>query len=832
MHAYPVFLGSIQDHANFIQMPMHATLHSEYNPYLVLLSVIIAVFSSYVAFDLIDSLRLAARKYKPFWVVAGAVAMGFGIWSMHFTGMIAFEMNEMPMSYDLWLMVLSIFIAVGASAMALIIITQPVVTRSALVTGGIFMALAIAGMHYAGMYSMIMPAHLHWDVGLVFLSVVIALVASFGALMAALRLRKSEDPFRLQTLASVLMGIGIAGMHYVGMEAATFHHVNAETLPPEGVVIPSEGLALAVVIGTLLILSLALLSTITDRALKRSRKQRDESEQRFKILVDSIKDYAIYQLDPSGNISTWNRGAEALKGYSRQEVIGKHFSCFYLPEDVASGKWQRALAQAQEFGNFADEGWRVRKDGSRIWVNVVLTALRSDNGELLGFAKVTRDMTERKIIEQELLNTHAILEKRVQERTAELHESLIREKAAKEEAQAATEAKMQFLANMSHEIRTPMNAILGFSGLLVQGQMSREQSDYLARIKSNGAQLLRLIDDILDLSKFELGHIPVELSECDLRILVQDVVTSLKPITTKKGLELQTVLKTPVPRVILSDPIRLRQVFVNLLGNAVKFSDQGLIQIRIGLHPHAEFANRSVLEIEVVDNGIGISPEDQKKLFQPFSQADSSIVRKFGGTGLGLVLSRHIAKALGGNLILKSSNPQEGSCFALRLELENAHCHDLIRNFSDDENLVDHPAAEQAPTPMSLRQMRLLLAEDSPDNEALIQIYLKSTGVQIDVAHNGLEALEMASQRPYDLILMDIQMPNLDGLQATRQLRAKGFTKPIIALTAHALREEVEHSLEAGCNLHLTKPISRSELIQAIRLYAPIPAGVSAPELP
>lgn len=443
-----------------------------------------------------------------------------------------------------------------------------------------------------------------------------------------------------------------------------------------------------------------------------------------------------------------------------------------------------------------------------ICINAVL---RTEEELSLEFANHYRHLgeTEAALKKQEslLLEVHQDLEKRVEERTLQLEESLKREKIAKRIAEEASQAKMQFLANMSHEIRTPMNSILGFSDLLVGDHLSKdEMKEYLSRIRANGKQLLHLIDDILDLSKFEAGRIPIQKSSFSLRTLINEVVNSFAPSLAGKDLQLHVLFPEGPSPQIYTDPARMSQVLTNLLSNSVKFSSKGIIQIAIKYHKLD--GNKLFVSIDVSDAGVGISEENQRTLFQPFSQGDSSVARRFGGSGLGLALSKHIAKALDGTLELVHSQPGVGSQFSFQLTVDQIEENPTVRQpvksraISAENNL--------------LKNKKVLLVEDSSDNAFLIWHYLKAFSVEVDIANDGAEAVEKCQQKSYDCILMDIQMPGMDGLEATRKIRAQGFKKPIIALTAHALPTEAQRSLEAGCDLHLTKPISKDVLIGSL----------------
>ncbi len=386
---------------------------------------------------------------------------------------------------------------------------------------------------------------------------------------------------------------------------------------------------------------------------------------------------------------------------------------------------------------------------------------------------------------------------------------------AKKLADAANQTKSSFLANMSHEIRTPMTAVLGFTDLLKDPNISQiERTDYVNRIDRSGRSLLKLLDDVLDISRAEAARPPIDKTRFSPLMVVHEVASLLRLKSDAKQIKIEVKLGSPIPETILSEPGRLRQVLINLVGNAIKFTEKG--QINITLRQETSIQNNSnLLAIDVEDTGIGISDSDQKKLFHPFAQADESITRRFGGTGLGLALSRKLSEQLGGDLKLLKSLPQQGSTFTVQVDAGDLVGIPLVNQVDVIDNLeliTTMPA-----TDLSLKDIKVLLAEDVVDNQILMSRFLKNAGATVDVVENGEMAVEEALHKDYDIVLMDIQMPILDGLSATRQLREHKFNKPIVALTAHAMKEERDSSLAAGCNDHITKPVSSSQLVERVK---------------
>ena len=388
-------------------------------------------------------------------------------------------------------------------------------------------------------------------------------------------------------------------------------------------------------------------------------------------------------------------------------------------------------------------------------------------------------------------------------------------------AESATRAKSEFLANMSHEIRTPMTAILGYADLLLDEEGIENGSPstgdrIVETIKRNGEHLLGLINDILDLSKVEAGKMQIEPVRCSPCELVADVVSLMRVRATAKHLKLESDLTPPLPETILTDPLRLRQVLVNLVGNAIKFTDQGEVRIAVRL---TEDSGQPRLRFDVTDTGIGMDEEQIGRLFQAFSQVDNSSERKFGGTGLGLCISKRITEAMGGKIEVHST-PGKGSTFSVTIDPGPLDGIRMIEN--THEALLGCPpvVATEIPSKIELHG-RVLLAEDGPDNQRLIAFLLKKAGAEVKVAENGQiaydEALAAITQgTPFGVILMDMQMPVMDGYTATQQLREQGYTGPIVALTANAMAEDCQKCLDAGCDDYATKPIDRQKLLATV----------------
>jgi len=401
---------------------------------------------------------------------------------------------------------------------------------------------------------------------------------------------------------------------------------------------------------------------------------------------------------------------------------------------------------------------------------------------------------------------------------------------ARSQAQGASQAKSEFLANMSHEIRTPMTAIIGYADLLLdRDQTSEERAQCVGTIRRNGDHLLSIINDILDLSKVEAGKMTIERIECSPTQIVADVALLMQERAIEKGLTFSFENIGPVPETIRSDPTRLRQVLMNLTSNAVKFTESGEVRVCVRMADNPVRAKPHIA-FDVIDTGIGLTAEQQAALFEPFTQADMSTTRKFGGTGLGLAISKRLAEMLGGDIAVQST-PGEGSTFTATVETGRLYGVPMLEDTRESES-SSKPGPDGVEVGVARLTGRVLLAEDGLDNQRLISRLLTKAGAEVTVVDNGRAAVDEAIASPFDLILMDMQMPLLDGYGATSELRGAGYRGPIIALTAHAMSSDRHKCLEVGCDQVITKPVNRQKLLALVSQLLETPADQSVPERP
>jgi len=613
-----------------------AAMIDTYDYRLVVLSVLIAMLASYAALDLSGRVTSSHGRSRYLWLTSGAIAMGIGIWSMHYIGMLAFRL-PVAVEYDWPTVLMSLLAAVLASAIALFVVSRRKMGLLLAAVGSVFMGGGIAAMHYIGMAAMRLPALCHYSAPLVNTSVVLAIVISFVAIWLTFYFRGDRTlGLGLKIVSAVVMGAAIPVMHYTGMAAASFtpavlsrqellHSVSVSVLGAAGISVV-----------TFMVLGLVVLTSFAHRRFSAQTMELASSELRYRQIVETALD-AFVAVDEEGMITDWNRQAEVTFGWPHAEAIGRRLNDIAVPirfraehkEIVAN----MVASSDERVARTRVETTRMHRSGREIPVELSLFAIRrGGTHRVCGFI---RDITERKRFEQELI-------------------------AAKEAAEAGSRAKSEFLANMSHEIRTPLNGVMGMTDLALDTELTAEQREYLETAKFSADSLLLVIDEILDFSKIEAGKVELELVDFNLRDNLKAMLRTLELRADQKGLALLSRIAPDVPEMVRGDSNRLRQVLVNLVGNAIKFTEHGQIELEVSVE--SQDGDDGALRFTVSDSGIGIPIEKQNLIFQPFAQADNSTTRKFGGTGLGLTISRRLVELMGGQMWVESE-PGVGTKF-------------------------------------------------------------------------------------------------------------------------------------------------------------------------
>ena len=493
------------------------------------------------------------------------------------------------------------------------------------------------------------------------------------------------------------------------------------------------------------------------------RRGRDTREDLFRLLVESVRDYAIFMLDPEGRVSTWNPGAQNIKGYTEDEIVGTHFSVFYPPEAVARNWPQLELELARERGRFEDEGWRVRKDGTRFWANVVIAPVWDRSGCLRGFAKVTRDLTARRQIE---------------------------------ELQRSQRQVNEFLAMLAHELRNPLAPIQSALDVVERKPDDPAVARWAHSLMHRQVrQLSRLVDDLLDVSRITRGKIDLKPQLVDLRRSIELSVDAIQPTVRARAQVVEVVLP-PTRLPVRVDPVRLEQILANLLGNAIKYTqDGGRISIRAARI--GEFAS-----VTVVDNGIGMAPDLVARAFDLFVQGHRGLDRREGGLGVGLTLSKHLAELSGGTLTAASAGVGQGSEFTLALPLASA----------DQVLAADEAAASAAPT----RTYRILIVDDNSDAAEALAALLEILGHEATIVHDGPAAIAAATDQPPDLVLLDLGLPGMDGVEVARRMRQMPELRStrLVACTGYGSGNDNDAAsiYDAGFEQRLVKPVTVGDL--------------------
>ncbi|MCG8519133.1 MAG: ATP-binding protein [Pseudomonadales bacterium] len=762
-------------------------LIGDYDGWLVTLSLLIAVSSAYMALTLAAAAkRSTSRGMERLHLLTGAGSLGAGIWSMHFIGMLAFELCT-PVSYTPGLTLLSAVPGVLASWVTLTMLARHSFSWQRLLAGGLAVGLGIGTMHYLGMAAMTLGPALRYDPWLFALSIVVAAGLATLALWISFGLRQhlALRGNTIRLIAGVVMGLAIAGMHYTAMEAARF----VGEADPDHIAGSNRHYTLAVTIGAVTVLLSMLIAGLN--ALVRYRallKRSEESASELRAMFDTAVD-GIIKISDRGIILSFNHSAERILGYREVEVLGKNVSMLmpsphreahdgYLKQYLRTGE-ARIIGSGREV-------FARHKDGHEVPIRLAIGESRL--GGISTFVGFLTDITERYRMETDL-------------------------RRAKEQAEQAAEARSAFLANMSHEIRTPMNAIIGFTDLLQETPLDINQAKNLKVVRNSARSLLALLNDILDTAKFESGSTELEIRDFSLRQTCEQLIATQKLAADKKGIDLVLDYRSGLAEVFRGDALRVQQVVLNLVSNAVKFTEQGKVTVTA-----APGTNGKGVILTVADTGIGIPPDRLDTIFEPFSQADSSMTRRFGGTGLGTTIARQLVELMDGELHV-SSKVGVGSCFTVELPLPPGQC---------SERSLDSPEAE--PGAVTLPPLRILAADDVAQNLALLEALFEPQGHTVVTVANGADAVAQAQSGTFDLALLDVQMPVMDGHQACRRIRdweRRGGHPhlPILALTAGVLEQDRQLAREAGMDGFASKPLERAALTREIARVLALDSG-------
>jgi signal transduction histidine kinase/NO-binding membrane sensor protein with MHYT domain/DNA-binding NarL/FixJ family response regulator len=799
---------------------------------LVLLAAFVCFLASITAINLFRCAQSTTGRGRAAWIVTAGAATGCGIWATHFIAMLAYEPG-VPTGYDIGLTALSLVVAIGITCIGLSVpACRP--NRSNALAGGAILGGGIACMHYLGMWALEVSGWVTWQLHLVTASVALGVLFGMGALAVAVRHVGMRGTFG----AALLLTLAIVSHHFTAMGAAEIVADPARMIAVHS--LSTTALAVAVAGAALTILGMCLIGAIADRRLAARTEEfgaqmGELARDRQRIIEQSNEE--LERLNKGLERLVEERTAEAHRALETKARLDlalqnmMHGICMFdankclLVCNDRYAKMYQLPADLLKVGtpHSAIIGHRVSNGILKIETNTTsaqekisaLTGLPHDatstrvdelsDGRLISVVRVPmkgggwvathEDVTAQQQAEAE--RARAALE---------LETIRARELAAIE----ANTAKSAFLAMMSHEIRTPMNAVIGLSASLLESKLDNEQQHVVHTIHESSDSLLRLLNDILDISKLEAGKVEFETIPFAPATVVKEVISILQTKAAEKGLLCTASIDPLVPQALLGDPVRLRQVLLNLVSNAIKFTETGSVEVAVRTLSRTD--KLAAIECSVRDTGIGIAPENIGRLFHSFVQANETITRQFGGTGLGLAISKKIIERLGGEITVEST-VGAGTTFAFKLTLPLSQIAPVELPHREDSG-PGTSAFQDVVLPL-----RILLAEDNGTNQLVFSKLVQSLGVHVTYASNGREAVEHASSGSFDVIFMDMRMPEMDGLEATRKIRALDGHRssiPIIALTANAFADDIKACHDAGMNDFVAKPIRKKTLVEKL----------------
>jgi two-component system sensor histidine kinase/response regulator len=762
-----------------------SALSSKFDPRLVILSVIIAMCAAYAALDLAGRTSAYAGRARLAWISGGALAMGLGICSMHYIGMLVHSL-PVRVLYDLPTVLLSLLAAVLASAVALWLVSRPTLRAGPVAAESLVMGAGISGMHYIGMAAMRMPAMCHYQPWIVAASILIAIVVSIVALLLTFRLRGTSSEFSgIKIASAMVMGLAVASMHYTGMAAVSYFPSPQMEDISHAVEVSSLG-AVAISIVTVFVLGIAAITAVLDRKLSAQAQHLAASQERYRLLFERSRS-PVYRSTLHGAIIDCNDSCARTLGYESHDALRAVSARIEFLDPADREIYISELSRSRQVTDFEV---RLRcQDGRTIWALENANLVRDSDSQSEVIEGSFLDISVRKAMELELTKT-------------------------KELAEAASAAKGEFLAAMSHEIRTPMNGVIGMADLLLETELSAEQKEFAQTLRHSAHALLAIINDILDFSKIEAGKMTVEPISFGLATTVDEIAELLHAKTREKGLDFIVRYDPALSKRFIADPGRIRQILMNLLGNAIKFTAKGHIYLNI--EADADAANEAAIEssetpptlvrFSVEDSGIGIPEDKLGSVFEKFTQADASTTRHFGGTGLGLSICVRLVELMGGKMGV-TSTVGKGSTFWFNLPL-----------------LVDHSVVNEPMLQVELSTLRFLHVDDNPTNRFVLRERLNHWHLpnsEGSSAQEGLDLLRSAAAEndPFHFAILDHEMPGSDGETLARTIKADPQLKDtlLIMLSSRGQRGDAKRMSEAGFAAYLTKPLRQSLLLDALR---------------